>query len=132
MVQIFTKEWQIAKTYIYEVASHHGMINLDWNDFRSFAEKHRPLVAVRNEGDASVKELLEKALVEVRVHSADNFSKIILSLSYKEGEGLNMDDMSAVNDCLDEFITRDMEIKWGFNQYDSLESKHCVCVFAFE
>ena len=45
-----------------------------------------------------------------------------------------MEEMSAVNDFIDAFMTkdRDMEIKWGVNQYDSLESKHCVSVFAFE
>lgn len=134
MVQLFTHEWQIAKSYIYDVVLHHGMINLDWRDFEYFAENYHPLFAVRNEGDASIKELLDRILEEVRVHGADNFSKIIISLSFKEGEGIDMEEMSAVNDFIDAFMTRDrdMEIKWGVNQYDSLESKHCVSVFAFE
>lgn len=37
MAQIIKKEWQITKMYIYEVVLQEGIINLDWNDFRSFA-----------------------------------------------------------------------------------------------
>ena len=33
MVQIITREWEIAKTYIYEVVLRDGLIGLDWNDF---------------------------------------------------------------------------------------------------
>ena len=29
MVQVITREWEIAKTYIYEVALRDGMIRLD-------------------------------------------------------------------------------------------------------
>ena len=132
MVQLFTHDWQIAKSYIYDVVLHHGILNLDWNDFKYFAEHHRPLFAVRNEGDASIKDLFEQVLEEVRVHGADKFSTCIIAISYKEGEVIEMEEMSVVNDFMDAFMTRDMEIKWGVNQYDSLESKHCVCIFAFE
>lgn len=52
--------------YIYEVVLQEGIINLDWNDFRSFAEEHRPLMAVKNEGDAPVSQLVDKAMSEAR------------------------------------------------------------------
>ena len=46
MVQVITREWEIAKTYIYEVALRDGMIRLDWNDFEMKAWKSKPAVAV--------------------------------------------------------------------------------------
>lgn len=132
MLQVFTKEWQIAKTYIYDVTLAEGLINLNWDDFEYFAKNSRPLVAVKNEDDASFKELLEKALVEARMNCSGCFTKIIISISNKEGEGINMDEMSDLIDCMDAFMDRDMEIKWGVNHNDSLMSKHCICVFAFK
>ena len=47
MVQVITREWEIAKTYIYEVALRDGMIRLDWNDFEMKAWKSKPAVAVK-------------------------------------------------------------------------------------
>ena len=46
MIQVITKEWEITKAYIYDVALLPGLIKLDWDDFEVFAEKHRPVVAV--------------------------------------------------------------------------------------
>lgn len=131
MVQVFTKEWQITKTYIYDVAMINGLINLDWDNFEAFADDCRPLVAVKNEGDASVGELVQEALDEVRVYGEDKISHIILSISRKEIAGIDMEEMSAVNDCLSVFDDMDMEIKWGVSQNDSMESMYRVCVFAF-
>ena len=47
MVQTITKEWEITKTYIFDVASRDGIINLDWNDFESRARNMKVAVAVK-------------------------------------------------------------------------------------
>ena len=83
MVQTITKEWQITKMYIYEVVLRDGVISLDWDDFETFAEKHRPKVAIRNEGDASVKELVKEAMDKVQRTCSSKPSGIIISISYK-------------------------------------------------
>ena len=61
-----TKEWQITKMYIYEVVLRDGVISLDWDDFETFAEKNRPMVSIRNEGDIPVKELVKEAMDKVQ------------------------------------------------------------------
>ena len=43
MIQIVTKEWEITKNYIFEVAMREGLINLDWYDFERRAQKSLPL-----------------------------------------------------------------------------------------
>ncbi len=109
-----------------------GPISLDWDDFKEFAENRRPVLAVRNEGDTAVKELTEETMAEMRKRCSNNLSNIILSISYKEGENLMMDEMEAVSNCLATFANEDIEIKWGISQNSSLNCKRCITVFAFE
>lgn len=132
MRQVITREWQITKAYIDDIALHSGLIKLDWNDFKAFAEEHRPVVAVRNEGNASATELIDNAMTEIRNRCSNKLSNIIVSISYKEGEVLMMDEMEGINDCLDMFANENIEIKWGISQNNTLKCRRCVSVFAFE
>lgn len=132
MLSVINREWQIAKTYIEDALSLSGPINLDWDDFKEFAEKHRPVLAVRNEGDTAVKELTEETMAEMRKRCSNNLSNIILLISYKEGENLMMDEMEAVSNCLATFANENIEIKWGISQNSSLNCKRCIAIFAFE
>ena len=38
MIQVITKEWQITKAYIEDIALQAGLRNLEWDDFKAFAE----------------------------------------------------------------------------------------------
>ena len=71
MVQTITKEWQITKMYIYEVVLRDGVISLDWDDFETFANENIPLLAIRNEGDTPVKDLVKEAMDEAKNHYSD-------------------------------------------------------------
>ena len=132
MIQIFKSEWEITKTYIYDVALNPGMINLNWDDFKAFAEKYRPVVSVKNEGASSIKELVEQAISEISEYRSDKCSNIIASISYNDSEGFAFDEMEGVLDCLTMFANEDMEIKWGISQNDTLKSKRCISIFVFE
>ncbi len=132
MLQVKTREWEITKAYIYDVALLPGLINLDWDDFKAYAERHRPVVAVINDGDAPVNELAEQAMAEMQRHFYDHPSNLIVSLSYSEGEELTMDEMGCVSDCLRMLADEKTEIKWGVSQNNSLKCKRCISVFAFE
>lgn len=131
MVQIIKKEWQITKMYIYEVVLQEGILNLDWNDFRSFAEEHRPLIAVKNESDAPVSQLVDKAMSEARKQGISQPSSIIVSIFYKEGEEIMMEEMFGLCDGMSQIAREDVAIKWGISQNDSLENKRSVNVFIF-
>lgn len=132
MVQTITREWAIAKIYMYEVALHDGVISLDWDDFQTLAENHRPLMAIKIDGDAAVKELVAKAMNEIHRECSSSPSGLIVSISYKKGEEIMMDEMFGLSDSMDNIANENVEIKWGISQNDSQKSKRCVWVFAFE
>lgn len=132
MIQVITKEWEITKAYIYDVALPPGLIKLDWDDFEVFAETHRPVVAVRNEGNISVKKLTKKAMAEVLKRCPNNLSSFIVLVSYKEGDELMIDEMNKIRGCLTMFANENIEIKWGISPQKSLIGKRCVFIFAFE
>lgn len=132
MLQTITREWQIAKTYIYDVALHEGVISLDWDDFQAFAEGHRPLIAVRAEGDTAVNQLVDEAMREIRKHCTDRLSGLIVSISYKKDDEIMMDEMFGLNDCMESLANDGVDIKWGVALSDYLDHKRSVYVFAFE
>lgn len=131
MIRTITKEWQITKMYIYEVVLRDGVISLDWDDFEIFAEKHHPLMAIRNEGNVPVKNLVSEAMEEVKKYSSGKLSSIIISISYQKNTEIMMDEMFGLSDNMDEIAGENVEIKWGICQGDNLESKRSVCVFIF-
>lgn len=131
MLQTITKEWQIAKTYIYEVALRDGVINLDWDDFQSFADNHRPLIAVRTDGDTAVKQLVAEAMDEIRNHCVDRLSGLIVSISYKKDDEIMMDEMFGLSESMESIANDDVDIKWGVCPNDYLDHKRRVYVFAF-
>ena len=120
MIQTITKEWQITKMYIYEVVLRDGVISLDWDDFETFAEKHCPLMAIRNEGDVPVKDLVMEVMDEVTKHCSDKPSSIIISISHQKDAEIMMDEMFGLSDSMDEIASENVEIKWGIIQGDNL------------
>lgn len=132
MVQTITREWEIAKTYIYEVALRDGVISLDWDDFQTLAESHRPLMAIKIDGDDAVTVLVARAISEIKKQYSDSPSGIIVSISYKKGEEIMMDEMFGLSDSMNNIATENVEIKWGISQNDGLKSKRSICVFAFK
>ena len=131
MVQTITREWEIAKTYMYEVALHDGVVSLDWDDFQALAESHHPLMAIKIDGDVVVKELVAKAMNEIHRQCTNRPSGLIVSISYKKDEEIMMDEMFGLSDSMDNIVNENVEIKWGISQNDSQKSKRCVWVFAF-
>ena len=77
MVQVITREWEIAKTYIYEVALRDGMIRLDWNDFEMKAWKSKPAVAVKVDEPIGISEMSVKAIDEIK----KNINNTLLTLT---------------------------------------------------
>lgn len=132
MVKTITREWEITKTYMYKVALRDGVISLDWDDFQTLAESHRPLMAIKIEGDESVTNLVVRAMSEIKKQYSDSPSGIIVSISYKKGDEIMMDEMFGLSDSMDNIATENVEIKWGISQNDSQKSKRCMWVFAFE
>ena len=106
MVQVITREWEIAKTYIYEVALRDGMIRLDWNDFEMKAWKSKPAVAVKVDEPLGISEMSVKAIDEIKKNINNTLSSVIIIISYKKDQPLMMDELGGMNECLSRLAER--------------------------
>ena len=132
MVQVITREWEIAKTYIYEVALRDGMIRLDWNDFEMKAWKSRPAVAVKVDEPLGISEMSVKAIDEIKKNINNTLSSVIIIISYKKDQPLMMDELGRMHKCLSRLVEEEVEINWDFQETDEITNSRSMTVFAFE
>ena len=132
MVQVITREWEIAKTYIYEVALRDGMIRLDWNDFEMKAWKNKPAVAVKVDDPLGGSEMSVKVIDEIKKYINNTLSSVIIIISYKKDQHLMMDELGGMNECLSRLAEEDVEINWGVQEADEITNSRSMTVFAFE
>ena len=116
MVQVITREWEIARTYIYEVALRDGMIRLDWNDFEMKAWKNKPAVAVKVDEQFAISEMTVKAIEEVKKNINNTLSSVIIIMSYKKDQPLMMDELGGMNECLSRLAEENVEITGVFKK----------------
>lgn len=132
MVQVITREWEIAKTYIFDIMPRDGMIQLDWNDFQMLAKHHRPLAAVRVEDNISVKQLAELATKEILKYTSGKLSCFIMNIYHKEGEEIMMDEIMELAEQMKVTVEDNMQIKWGVSHKDNMVFNRGICIYAFE
>lgn len=132
MVQIIIREWEIAKTYIYEVVLRDGLIRLDWNDFEMKAQHNKPAVAVKMDEPLGISEMTIKAIEEIKKNIKGTLSSVMIIISYKKDQNLMMDELGGMNDSLSRFAEEDVEIIWGIQEADEITNSRSMTVFAFE
>ncbi len=132
MVQVITKEWEIAKTYMLDVVSKVGGVSLDWDDFEVFARQSRPAVAVKVDEPLSVTELTAKALEEVKNVVKGELFGVMVVIAYKDDQKLVMNELNEMNEALPFGDDSDVEVIWGVTPTDDIANARCVAVFAFE
>lgn len=132
MVQIITREWEIAKTYIYEVVLRDGLIRLDWSDFEMKAQYNKPVVAVKVDEPFGVSEMTVKAIEEIKKNIKSMLSSVIIIISCKKGQHLMMDELGGMNESLSRLAKEDVEIIWGIQETDEIANSRSMTVFAFE
>ena len=131
MTQIIWNEWEIAGTFIYEIALSGGMMKLGWRDFESLAHDFSPRVAIKVEEDAPLKKLLKDAMMKL-TQNYDCIKGLIVSLGFRQGEEIQMDDVNDALDCFREFnLAYDVNIRWGIEHNGSPEGTRRVIVIAF-
>lgn len=131
MIQIIKQEWEITKTYIFDVALRDGMIKLDWHDFETRAMQHKPLVAVKADEPISLAKLTESALEAIHTYVNNEISSVMVVISYKKDNEIMMDEMGELNEFFSQMADEDIEIVWGIQQADDITNSRCVTVFAF-
>ena len=132
MVQVITREWEIAKTYIFDIVLRDGMIQLDWDDFQVFAERHRPLAVVRIEENLTVNQLVEQATKEIMECSSVDLSCFIISIYHKNGEEIMMDELMGLVEQMKTIVDDKVQIKCCVSHKDNLYAPRGVCIYAFE
>lgn len=132
MIQVFTKEWEITKNYIFDVTSKASVINLDWHDFEHRAQAGRPVVAVKVDEPLAFSELMSEGIGLAKQHIRGTLSSLMIVAASKPGEDLMMEELGGVGAILNEFADEGVDIVWGLLETEDIEHNHCVTVFAFE
>lgn len=132
MVQVITREWEIAKTYIYEVVLRDGMIKLDWNDFEMKARQNKPSVTVKVDEPLGISEMTVKAIEEIKKNIKSTLSSVMVIISYRKDYHLMMDELGGMNESLSHLADDGVEIVWGIQEAYEIINSRSMIVFAFE
>lgn len=127
----------IAAKSIAEIITHHGIINLDFNDVNTVLKDGGVAIMSTGygEGEERVKNAINDALNSPLLNDNDVFNskKILLNISFSgQGDtenGLMMEEMNYVHDFMAKF-GKDFEIKWGMAIDPELGNKVKITILA--
>ena len=131
----------VAAKSIAEIITHHGLINLDFNDVKTVLKDGGVAIMSTGygEGEGRVKQAIADALNSPLLNDNDVFNakKILLSINFSKDNnkespnagGLMMEEMNEVNDFMEQFGS-DFEIKWGIGLDPELGNKVKVTILA--
>ena len=131
LIRVINDEQEITKDYFINVAQVRGLINLDLNDFRKFADKLKPIMEVIVDARISVSAQIETAMEEIRKQQTTVVSAIILSVSFKPSYPLMMEELEGMADCLNNLTKQDIEVIWGIQERAYISNQRSVSLFVF-
>ena len=131
LIRVIKDEQKITKDYFINVAQAKGLINLDLNDFRKFADKLKPIMEVIVDARISVSAQIETAMEEIRKQQTTVVSAIILSVSFKPSYSLMMEELEGMADCLNNLTKQDIEVIWGIQERAYISNQRSVSLFVF-
>ena len=131
LIRVIKDEQEITKDYFINVAKVRGLINLDLNDFRKFADKLKPIMEVIVDARISVSAQIETAMEEIRKQQTTVVSAIILSVSFKPSYPLMMEELEGMADCLNNLTKQDIEVIWGIQERAYISNQRSVSLFVF-
>lgn len=131
LIRVIKDEQEITKDYFINVAQVRGLINLDLNDFRKFADKLKTIMEVIVDARISVSAQIETAMEEIRKQQTTVVSAIILSVSFKPSYPLMMEELEGMADCLNNLTKQDIEVIWGIQERAYISNQRSVSLFVF-
>lgn len=131
LIRVIKDEQEITKDYFINVAQVRGLINLDLNDFRKFADKLKPIMEVIVDARISVSAQIETAMEEIRKQQTTVVSAIILSVSFKPSYPLMMEELEGMADCLNNLTKQNIEVIWGIQERAYISNQRSVSLFVF-
>lgn len=130
MMQVINQEWEIAKTYIFDVALKEGIVNLDWHDFETQARQYKPVVAIKADESMALSELMKNVFLELRKNINEKLSSVIVSIVYKNDD-ITLDEMDGIRDSFSQLVGEHVDLIFGLLRTDDITNSRCVTVFAF-
>lgn len=131
LIRVIKDEQEITKDYFINVAQAKGLINLDLNDFRKFADKYKLVMQITVDARISVSAQIEIAMEEIRKHRITVVSAIILSVSFNSSYSLMMKELESVSDCLNNLTKQNIEVIWGIQERANILNQCSVSLFVF-
>ena len=131
LIRVIKDEQEITKDYFINVAQVKGLINLDLNDFRKFADKYKLVMQITVDARISVSAQIETAMEEIRKHGITVVSAIILSVSFNSSYSLMMKELESVLDCLNNLTKQNIEVIWGIQERANILNQCSVSLFVF-
>lgn len=131
LIRVIKDEQEITKDYFINVAQVRGLINLDLNDFRKFADKLKSIMEIIVDARISVSAQIETAMEEIRKQQTTVVSAIILSVSFKPSYPLMMEELEGMADCLNNLTKQDIEVIWGIQERANISNQRSVSLFVF-
>lgn len=131
LIRVIKGEQEITKDYFINVAQVRGLINLDLNDFRKFADKLKPIMEIIVDARISVPAQIETAMKEIRKQQTTVVSAIILSVSFKPSYPLMMEELEGMADCLNNLTKQDIEVIWRIQERANISNQRSVTLFVF-
>lgn len=131
LIRVIKDEQEIAKDYFINVAQVRGLINLDLNDYRKFADKLKPVMEIIVDARISILAQIETAMEEIRKQETTVVSAIILSVSFKPSYPLMMEELEGMTDCLKNLSKQDIEMIWGIQERVNISNQRSVTLFVF-
>ena len=135
MVQVITREWEITKTYIYEVVSKKRQRDLRWKAFELKAQDNKPVVAVKVDEPLPLYEIARTAFDEIKKNVKGRLSCMFFFVYYKKGRGVDWDDVGELNSHLYDIIRKEKgpeAFYVGAKESDTITNYLSIAIYAFE
>lgn len=132
MVQIITREWEITKTFIFEVVMQEGVMKIDWNDFENTAQHSKPAVAVKVDEPLGISEMMDMAFEEMMKNLTGTLTSVMIIISYRQDQNIMMAELGGMNESLSRLSEEEVEIVWCIQEADDITNSRSITVFAFE
>lgn len=132
MVQIITREWEITKTFIFEVVMKEGLMKIDLNDFENTTKHSKPAVAVKVDEPLGISEMMDMAFEEMMKNLTGTLTSVMIIISYRQDQNIMMAELGGMNESFSRLSEEEVEIVWCIQEADDITNSRSITVFAFE
>lgn len=131
LIRVIKNIEEITKDYFIHETQTRGLINLDMNDFRKFADKHKLVMEIIVDARIPVSAQMEAAMEEIKQQGITMVSAIIMSVSFNSSYPLSMAEYGSVRDCLNNLMKQDVEVIWGIQERADISNQRSISLFVF-